>query len=345
MSDIEAKQGDVYGSEADNIPASVLDVMKNSGIGNTQTGSDVGDTEAVDTETAGTETTSETTETETEEVETEVKEETEITETAETETTETKSEDTGTEPVPQEHITIGRRYSWPDEKIIKMSEEHPDILEEMGRLIGRQTQPTAEQKVVPAATQKQEVQELKPIDLSEEVVAKMKESYGDAAVTEAILPLAKGLNETRDALNVLRGSVSGVQEANQVNQARREHQEANALFDELTETFEVFGKTEELPRTSDGRYDVNSPAVKARSEVYDVALGFKNAGMSWTESLKQATRWYKGGHVEKSLQRKIVRDINARRKKFSPRPTGKKTVRAFKSREDEGETLVRKAYK
>jgi len=45
MSDIEAKQGDVYGSEADNIPASVLDVMKNSGIGNTQTGSDVGDTE------------------------------------------------------------------------------------------------------------------------------------------------------------------------------------------------------------------------------------------------------------------------------------------------------------
>jgi len=67
--------------------------------------------------------------------------------------------------------------------------------------------------------------------------------------------------------------------------------------------------------------------------------------MNWTKSLQNAERWYKGEHAEKSLERKIVKGLNSRRKKFSPRPTAKKTKETFVSREDEGEALVRKAYK
>jgi len=341
-----AKEDDVYGTEEDNIPDDVLEVMGKSGIGES------GDVETkVDDDTGGEQDGSDdkgdTGDTEKESEDTGSKEAGDASgEGVDDEETsgDTEATDDETEPVPQEHVTIGRRYGWSDEKIIKMSEEHPDILEDMGRLIGRQNQPAVEQKVVPAATQKQEVKGVDKVELDDATLSKMKESYGNEVVDSVISPLVAGLNTAIDQVNALRGQVDGQTQTNRATQAQREHQEANVVFDGLSETFTVFGKTEELPRTAEGGFDVNSPAVKARSQVYDVALAFKNSGMGWSDSLKQATRWYKGEHAEKALERKIVKDVIARKKKFSPRPTNKKTKKAFKSREDEGEDLVRTAY-
>jgi len=251
-----------------------------------------------------------------------------------------------TEPIPQEQINIARRRGWSDEMIVKIAEEHPEILEDMVALAGqRTTQPQVETKVEPAPKEKQEVKGVDKVDLDAEALKKMKENYGDEVVDSVILPLVGGLNNTIDQLNALRGSVSGVEQTNQANQAKKNFDEANTVFDGLTETFAVFGKTDELPRLADGRYDVNSPAVQVRGEVFNVATAFQASGMSWTDSLKQAVRWFKGEHAEKSLERKIVKDLNSRKKKFLPRPTSKKTKQTFKSREDEGTDLVRKAYK
>jgi len=340
---IENSEGDAYGTEESNIPAEVLEVMGNSGIGDTETtetkvNDDTGDKQDAPDDKGDTGDTDE------EDKDTSNKEDGDgtgdLVDDSEA-TGDTKDTDDETEPVPQEHITIGRRYGWSDDKIIKMSEEHPDILEDMGNLIGRQNQPVVEQKVAPAATQKQEVKGIKKVELD---LDKLKESYGED-VANSMAQLVSNNNALIDQLDTLRGQVDGQAETNRATQAQKEHQEANAVFDDLTETFEVFGKTDELPRLADGKYDVNSPAVKARSQVYDVALVFKNSGMGWSNALREATRWYKGEHVEKSLQRKIVKDLKARKKKFSPRPTAKKTKEAFKSREEEGVALVRKSYK
>jgi len=343
----EEKKDDVYGDEENNIPESVLEVLGNDyGTGNDdelensdlnpdgdvediQDGSDVGEDGV-----------------------SEVAEDAE--ETPDTEESDEDVEDGGTEqdeetePVPVEHVRLGERLGWPDDKIVKLSEEYPDVLDEMARLAGRQTQqPQVEQKVAPAATQKQEA-EAKGIDkvnLDEEALGKLRESYGDEVVKEVISPLVKGLNTTIDQLNTLRSQVDSVEQSNLSQQAKQNFEEANAVFDNLAETFSVFGKTENLPRTATGEFDVNSPAVQERGQVYEVAQAFHAAGRPWSDSLKQAVRWYKGEHAEKALERKIIKDLNSRKKKFSPRPTNKKTVRSFKSREDEGVELVRKALK
>ena len=197
-----------------------------------------------------------------------------------------------TEPIPQRQVDVARRAGWSDDEIVKVSEETPHILESMVALADRViSQPQVETKVEPAPKEKQvaqEEKELKKIELTDEVVAEMKESYGDKAVTQAILPLIEGLNSANDAIEALRGSVTGVEKTNQATQFKKNFDEANAVFDGLTETFTVFGKTDELPKLTDGKYDVSSPAVKERSEVFKVANAFQASGMSWTDSLKNA---------------------------------------------------------
>lgn len=335
---------DDFPGEEEVIPANVLEIMaKYDDKEDTETERGKGDTE---TESTDTETVSETTETEVKETETESKDtETETSET-EKETTETKAEDSETEPIPQEQINIARRLGWSDDYIVEVANSNPEILEDMVTLAGRQIQqPQVETKVEPAPKEKQEVKGVDKVELDAEALKKMKDSYGDEVVDSVILPLMGGLNKTIDQLNTLRGQVSGVEETNQANQAEKNFNEANTVFDGLTQTFTIFGKTDELPRLADGKYDVSSPAVQVRGEVFKVAMAFQTSGMSWTDSLKNAVRWYQGEHAEKSLERKIVKGLIDRKKKFSPRPTSKKTTQKFESREDEGVQLVRKAYK
>jgi len=339
----EEKKDDVYGDEESNIPESVLEVLGNNyGTGkddelessDLNPDSNVDDTQ--DNSGMGEDTVSETAE--------------DVEETADTEKSDEDVEDEGvkqdeeTEPIPQEQVNIARRLGWSDDKIVEVAENNPEILEDMVTLAGRQTQqPQVEQKVVPVATQKQEVKGIDKVNLDEEALGKMKEAYGDEVVNSVVAPLVAGLNTTIDQLNTLRSQVDGVEQTNAANQAKKNFEEANAVFDDLTETFEVFGKTDELPRTADGSYDVNSPAVQVRGQLYEVAQAFHASGKTWSDSLKEAVRWYKGDHAEKALERKLIKDLNSRKKKFSPRPTNKKTVRAFRSREEEGVELVRKA--
>jgi len=251
-----------------------------------------------------------------------------------------------TEPIPQEQVNIARRLGWSDDYIVEVASNNPEILEDMVALAGRQTQqPQVQQKEEPAPKKTQEVKEVGKVELDGEALKKMKDNYGDEVVDAVIKPLADGLNKTIDELNALRGNVSGVEQTNKQNQAIKDFEEANAVFDKLSETFEVFGKTETLPKLADGSFDMKSPAVKARADLFRVAHIFRSGGDSWQDSLKNAVRWYKGENAEKSLERKIVKKINSRRKKFSPRPTSKRTKQKVGSREEEGVKLVEDAYK
>ena len=260
--------------------------------------------------------------------------------------TEDKDTEDKTEPIPQNQINVARRLGLSDERIVEVAENNPEILEDMATLAGRVTQQSQDTKpeVTAAKKEQEEVKGLDKVTLDEAALSKMKETYGDDVVNDVILPLQKSLNLVIDQSNALRGSVSGVEKTNSDAELVREYNEANAMFDGLTDTFEVFGTTKDLPVLPNGLPNPESTAVQARSQVYDVAQAFKASGMNWTKSLQNAERWYKGEHAEKSLERKIVKDLNSRKKKFSPRPTSKAVKQTFVSREDEGVALVRKAF-
>lgn len=331
MAKEENKNTDDFPGEEEIIPAGVMEVMERVEKENETIETEAKEKEVVEAEEKETEEVEEK-ETETEETETEEKE------------TETKDEET--EPIPQEQINIARRLGWSDERIVEVAENNPEILEDMATLAGRQIQQPQVQTEKPAAKKEQvEVKGLEKVTLDEAALTKMKETYGDDVVNEVILPLTKSLNLVIDQSNTLRGSVDGVERANSDAGLIREYKEANTAFDELGKTFEVFGKTKELPVLPNGLPNPESAAVQTRSQVYDVAQAFKASGMNWTKALQNAERWYKGEHAEKSLERKIIKDLNSRKKKFSPRPTSKKTKEVHVSREDEGVALVRKAYK
>ena len=326
------KNKDDFETEEDIIPADVMEVMERVEKENETVETEAKEKEVVETE-------------KTEKEETEEVTETEETETEETEAKKTETEEGDTEPIPQEQINVARRLGWSDERIVEVAENNPEILEDMATLAGRVTQQSQVQTEKPAAKKEQEeVKGLDKVTLDEAALSKMKETYGDDVVNEVILPLTKSLNLVIDQSNTLRSSVSGVEKTNSDAVFMREYNEANVVFDELSKTFEVFGKTEELPALPDGRPNPESAAVQARSQVYDVAQAFKASGMDWTKSLQNAERWYKGEHAEKSLERKIVKDLNSRKKQFSARPTSKKTKEVHVSREDEGVALVRKAF-
>ena len=96
---------------------------------------------------------------------------------------------------------------------------------------------------------------------------------------------------------------------------------ASELFDKTSEEFEVFGKTEELPRFPDGRIVPTSPQMKARYEVWDIAHQLKQAGMPGDKALEFSLNAYKGSHLATEIGRKTIRDLKLREQKLGGKRT------------------------
>jgi len=113
-----------------------------------------------------------------------------------------------------------------------------------------------------------------------------------------------------------------------LNQAKKEREvqilvdmerQANVIFDDVSKDFEVFGKTDDLPKFPDGELIPSSPAFQARSKVYDVAMGFLRIGFSKDihSAMKEAISWYKGSNLEKDVERKYIKRLRAGEKRLS----------------------------
>lgn len=96
---------------------------------------------------------------------------------------------------------------------------------------------------------------------------------------------------------------------------------ASELFDETSKEFEVFGKTEELPRFPDGRIVPTSPQMKARNEVFENATQLKQAGMPGDKALELSLNAYKGAHLATEIGRKTIRDLKLREQKLGGKRT------------------------
>lgn len=94
-------------------------------------------------------------------------------------------------------------------------------------------------------------------------------------------------------------------------------QRASDLFDEASKEFEVFGKTDDLPKFPDGRFIPTSPQMKARLEVYERAEQLKRAGMPGDEALELSLNAYKGANLSVETKRNVIKDLKKREQTLS----------------------------
>jgi len=141
-----------------------------------------------------------------------------------------------------------------------------------------------------------------------------------------------------------------------LNQAKKEREvqilvdmerQANGIFDDVSKDFEVFGKTDDLPKFPDGKLIPSSPAFQARSKVYDVAMGFLRIGFSKDihSAMKEAISWYKGSNLEKDVERKYIKRLRAGEKRLSAKRTSKDIVKKYDNEDDENADEVRQVAK
>jgi len=213
---------------------------------------------------------------------------------------------------------------WDDEKINKYAKEDPEVLTTLVKLYDVEDLPSFSEKnaVVPEPEEKKPV--LEKQTFNDDDFAALKEQYGDEVVDKIISPLADKLNKVIDVVNAQAESGQAVQQAvNSVVEAEREKMFQQQL-DMLDEKFPVFGKWENVPRDAKGQIDVSSPQFKARAEVWMGAKALANAGFEWDRALESSILMYKGKHLESLIKSQVVKDLNAKKKEFSPRPTSKK---------------------
>ena len=91
---------------------------------------------------------------------------------------------------------------------------------------------------------------------------------------------------------------------------------ASDLFDKVSEEFEVFGKTEDLPTFPDGRPIPTSPQMKARVEVWDMAVQLREAGIPNDKALEFSFNAYKGAHLATETKRNVIKGLKKQEQKL-----------------------------
>jgi hypothetical protein len=242
-------------------------------------------------------------------------------------------------------VNAARRFGWSDEKIIRVAEDDETILEDLANLLDRTLEQDRQKKQDTDKLQGEPdtVPALDKFELSDEELVKLKDSVGDEGAG-LIKGLADRLNIAVDRLNEVQGDVSSNKKAEQDRLAQNRLERANTIFDEMSESFPVFSKSDKLPIMADGTYDRNSLAFKARAEVFAVAEQFSKMGLSFDKAMDEAMTWFAGKQGSKHVENKVVKQLNARKKQFTARPTHKKTEKQFSSKEDEAEHTMSEIF-
>ena len=129
-------------------------------------------------------------------------------------------------------------------------------------------------------------------------------------------------------------------EAHQEEQSARQTVEtASKIFDDASEKYPVFGKTDELPRFASGRLSgeliTTSPEMKARLEVLRYADTFMKTGDGIDDAMTKALGTYAGLHLEKESKRNTIRDLKNHETKLSGARVGRETKKKHANTRDE----------
>ena len=251
---------------------------------------------------------------ETQEVQTEEAQETQTQETQTEETQETKEESGGSfinriktaakaklfgttkeelgEEISDEFVTAARQMNWSDEDTKEFANDftNEQLKEMIPSLLGEDSAKADETSDKTGETE------------SETTETEVEDSQDGEALKEALNRIAvleekQGISET---------------ESKETEKANF-NQRASDLFDEASKEFEVFGKTDDLPKfPHNGQVIPTSPQMKARLEVYNNATQLKKAGMSGAKALDFSMNAFIGANLKVETQRNVIKDLKKR---------------------------------
>jgi len=160
-------------------------------------------------------------------------------------------------------------------------------------------------------------------------------------------PTNEELAALKKELAEIKEQIKGVSKEKDAREQEVMIQTVNQVFDEASKDFEIFGKTEELLKypagPKKGQVVPTSPAMIARNEVWEKAFPFIQSGMPTKDAMGIALTWYKGAHLEKDVQRNLIKDLKKHEKKLSAKRSGKETVKTYESEEERKADVVREA--
>jgi len=215
-----------------------------------------------------------------------------------------KEETSKEEAIPDNFSAAARDAGWSDEDIVEFASGYKnEELEDMIQFLvdGEEVEEDEEVEEKP----KEEVKEVKE-EKKDDEVAKLRAELDS---------IKKALEEGKAT--------------EKKNETKAMGDQAESFLDKASESFEVFGKAKELPKFPDGRLIPNSPQYKARAELLGHALKFYTMGEGWPSALENALTMYKGKHLEKDIERRVIQNLKRNSKKLSPDRQGKITEKKY----------------
>ena len=184
-------------------------------------------------------------------------------------------------------------------------------------------------------------------ELEQKDESSAKESDKDSPDKPEHKDESSAVKALRQELADLKKEIGAVQKDKATQEQLTELKAVDSAFDKASEKFEVFGKTEELPRfpagPRKGQLIPTSPAYRARDEVYSLYTMFRSTGSPVDGAFEDALTWYKGKHLETDVKRNLVKDLKRKETKLSAKRMGKETVKTYDSEEDRKAEVVREA--
>ena len=225
------------------------------------------------------------------------------------------------ELIPDTFTEAASKAGWTDEDITEFSEDYSDkeLLEMIPTLLGEDSVET--EKTSDKTETKSETKETKVEDSQED--EKIQKLLDRIDALEKSQGVAKDEKEKQEHSNLI-------------------HQ-ASQIFDKESKEFEVFGKTEELPKFPDGRLIPTSPQMKARVEVWDLATSLRMSGMDFDKAMSASLNAYKGKNLSKDVKRNIIKDLKKNEKKLSGKHTSHESTKTIDYGPDVIREIARKA--
>lgn len=221
-----------------------------------------------------------------------------------------------------------------DDEIVSLFKTNGDALKKLIPVTKKSETPQEEQKAVA----------LEQLKLSDDDISQLKDQYGEEVIDKVVQPLIAKLNQTIDIVNQ-QANLSKVVEKNLSRQnATERFNDFNNKLDKLAESYEMFGKWENVPQ-ADGKIAMDNPTIKVRKEVWNKACQLQAAGVNWDTAVDDAVAWYKGKHLEQVAEAKLIKKLQEKKQQFTARPMSRKVAPEKLSGEQAKIALIKEGLK
>jgi len=244
--------------------------------------------------------------------------------------------------IPDEFTVAALKQGWTEEQIVEFASDLDDdaLLQLIPEILGTEEGQDAVKQKKSESGVDQTKQDAGRTSSAEDKTKAPDKTAKSESTNKEIAALRKELEEIKKSIGEAEKDRNAQEEmaiARAVNQA----------FDEASEKFEIFGKTEELLKypagPHKGEFVPTSPAYVARKEVWEKAFPFIQNGIPVNDAMEIALTWYKGKNLEQDVQRNLVKDLKKREAKLSAKRSGKETIKMYENEEERQADVVREA--